>query len=207
MSRESNDEQSLQSAVADELDTTAWRDYRKLSSESVTGDRRNVERVLAELLTTVLDQKLLARIHNDLGVLAAVDGRIDESVRHFSEAVGLIPDLQVAQENHRLISWQAAEVGRRNEQAVVSHRSTRVGIVSLLFNWPSTGGGTVHTAELARFLSRAGYEVRHFVIGYAGWSVGQVSDVTDWPIERVTVHTPALPETQELANIKNKLEK
>ena len=40
--------------------------------------------------------------------------------------------------------------------------STRVAIISLLFNWPSTGGGTVHTAEAARFLFEAGYDVRHF---------------------------------------------
>ena len=32
----------------------------------------------------------------------------------------------------------------------------RVAVVSLLFNWPSTGGGNMHTAGLARFLGRAG---------------------------------------------------
>ena len=30
-------------------------------------------------------------------------------------------------------------------------------ILSFLFNWPSTGGGNHHTAELAAFLARAGY--------------------------------------------------
>ena len=29
----------------------------------------------------------------------------------------------------------------------------RVAILSLLFNWPSTGGGNHHTAEMARFLA------------------------------------------------------
>jgi len=43
-----------------------------------------------------------------------------------------------------------------------------------LFNWPSTGGGIVHTAELAQFLSLDGYEVCHFYAVYLPWSVGEV---------------------------------
>jgi hypothetical protein len=34
-------------------------------------------------------------------------------------------------------------------------RKTRVAILSLLFNWPSTGGGTVHTAEAGKFLGHS----------------------------------------------------
>ena len=63
-------------------------------------------------------------------------------------------------------------------------RPTRIGIVSLLFNWPSTGGGTVHTAELARFLTRVGYDVRHFVICQPNWGIGNVTDAVDWPLVR-----------------------
>ena len=52
----------------------------------------------------------------------------------------------------------------------------RIAIVSLLFNWPSTGGGIVHTAELAQFLTLDGYEVCHFFAVYAPWSVGDVQE-------------------------------
>lgn len=52
----------------------------------------------------------------------------------------------------------------------------RIAIVSLLFNWPSTGGGIVHTAELAQFLSLDGYEVCHFFAVYEPWSVGKVTE-------------------------------
>ena len=52
----------------------------------------------------------------------------------------------------------------------------RIAIVSLLFNWPSTGGGIVHTAELAQFLSLDGYEVCHFFAVYEPWSVGAVTE-------------------------------
>ena len=52
----------------------------------------------------------------------------------------------------------------------------RIAIVSLLFNWPSTGGGIVHKAELAQFLSLDGYEVCHFFAVYEPWSVGKVTE-------------------------------
>lgn len=52
--------------------------------------------------------------------------------------------------------------------------TVRVAILSLLFNWPSTGGGTVHTFELARELGTAGYEVRHIFARFAPWEIGRV---------------------------------
>jgi glycosyltransferase involved in cell wall biosynthesis len=51
----------------------------------------------------------------------------------------------------------------------------KVAILSFLFNWPSQGGGIVHTAELAKFLGRGGYEVRHFYAKYAPWGIGVVA--------------------------------
>jgi glycosyltransferase involved in cell wall biosynthesis len=59
----------------------------------------------------------------------------------------------------------------------------KVALLSLLFNWPSTGGGTVHTAELARFLSRAGYDVRHFYARHLDWGVGRVETPLPYPHE------------------------
>ncbi len=52
----------------------------------------------------------------------------------------------------------------------------RVAIVSLLFNWPSTGGGNMHTAGLAEFLGRAGYKVQHLFARYPEWGLGRVTD-------------------------------
>ena len=50
----------------------------------------------------------------------------------------------------------------------------RVAVLSFLFNWPSTGGGNIHTLELVQFLGRAGYEVRHFYACFSGWGIGNV---------------------------------
>jgi glycosyltransferase involved in cell wall biosynthesis len=52
----------------------------------------------------------------------------------------------------------------------------RVALLSFLFNWPSTGGGNMHTAGLARFLARAGYDVRHLYARFAAWGTGSVTD-------------------------------
>lgn len=57
-----------------------------------------------------------------------------------------------------------------------SSRPFRIAIVSLLFIWPSTGGGIVHTAELAQFLSLDGCEVCHVFAVYEPWSVGKVTE-------------------------------
>jgi glycosyltransferase involved in cell wall biosynthesis len=52
----------------------------------------------------------------------------------------------------------------------------RLAILSFLFNWPSTGGGNMHTAGLVDFLGRDGYEVRHFYARYPAWGIGRVTD-------------------------------
>ena len=48
----------------------------------------------------------------------------------------------------------------------------------MLFNWPTTGGGNVHTYELAMFLSQAGYEVKHIFLRYEPWRIGQIQGLS-----------------------------
>jgi glycosyltransferase involved in cell wall biosynthesis len=48
--------------------------------------------------------------------------------------------------------------------------------LSFLFNWPSTGGGIVHTVELVDFLGRAGFETRHLFARKADWGIGRCDD-------------------------------
>lgn len=56
--------------------------------------------------------------------------------------------------------------------------ATRIAVLSFLFNWPSTGGGIVHTVELCDFLHRAGYEVQHIYARYDPWALGVVTQKT-----------------------------
>ena len=62
-------------------------------------------------------------------------------------------------------------------------RPLRVAILSFLFNWPSTGGGDHHTAELAAFLARAGYHVKHFFAQFPSWGIGRITDALISPSE------------------------
>ena len=52
-------------------------------------------------------------------------------------------------------------------------RAVSIAVLSLLFNWPSTGGGSMHTAGLVGFLGRDGYDVLPFFARYPGWGIGR----------------------------------
>lgn len=67
------------------------------------------------------------------------------------------------------------------DPAIRPTRRTKVAFLSLLFNWPSTGGGTIHTYEAAKFLQRAGYDVRHIYARHGSWRVGQVPEPLETP--------------------------
>ena len=52
----------------------------------------------------------------------------------------------------------------------------KIALLSLLFNWPSTGGGTVHTFGLAHFLEKYGLDVQHIYAVYPSWGIGSVTE-------------------------------
>ncbi len=87
--------------------------------------------------------------------------------------------------------------------SVKSSRRTRVAIVSLLFNWPSTGGGTIHTLETARFLQRAGYQVSHFYVKSAAWDVGRMDEPLDYSTQPILWE----PSEDGLAQLQRQLRK
>lgn len=161
-----------------------WQSYRLLVERALAGDHEAAVFGLLERLKKTCDVTLRARILNDLGVLFAETGDNLRACQCFAEAMELDATWATPQENLRLLSEARPGPGSSQSQ-LTNWRQKRIGIVSLLFNWPSTGGGTVHTAELARFLSRSGYEVQHFVVVYSGWSVGTISEPVDWPVTRV----------------------
>ncbi len=143
-------------------------------------DRPAAETALQRLAGEALEPELMARVQNDLGVLTALRGAVEMAAAAFAKAIALQPHWSVPRQNADLIGCTFAIP---EPTPIPAARATRIAIVSLLFNWPSTGGGTIHTAELARCLGQAGYDVRHFVIDYEPWAVGQVTEPVDWPIE------------------------
>ena len=84
--------------------------------------------------------------------------------------------------------------GDAREPAIVPADSAapiRVAILSFLFNWPSSGGGNIHTVELATFLGRAGYEIRHFHASYPEWGIGRVTDDLPFQSQALEFDTPS----------------
>jgi len=105
--------------------------------------------------------------------LAALDAALDHTARAV-EWLGFLQQSgpRTAAARHTLQQLQSAQIS--------SHRSStcrvRIAIVSLLFNWPSTGGGIIHTVELTRFLQAAGDEVELIHPVLPEWGIGQVED-------------------------------
>ena len=113
--------------------------------------------------TIMTQESSLASTENPQNLLAQL--RLLTSKRTLSHAERL--NLRILEADEGLL-FQPSPV--RN-----SDRSVRVAVLSMLFNWPSTGGGIVHTAELTTFLTTAGFDVCHFYAVFEPWGVGSVA--------------------------------
>lgn len=111
-------------------------------------------------------------ILNGLATVLAAFGNEFQAVAACEWALRIVPD-------HPLITHTLQQLNADVNLLPIPRRGgdrpLRIAIVSLLFNWPSTGGGTVHTYELAQFLERAGFSIRHMFAQYAGWQVGNIT--------------------------------
>lgn len=133
---------------------------------------------LAERDAEISDRALLA---NDIGVLHASHGDVAAALDALNRALELDPHCDQAVRNKRVLLDETDCRSRKSDDRTTrlprsNSTATRVAFVSLLFNWPSTGGGTVHTYEAAKFLQQAGFEVRHFYAVQEDWRVGLVTE-------------------------------
>jgi hypothetical protein len=150
-------------------------------------DRRPKEaRHLYEMLAGATGSVALkALIRNDLGTLAFLDGDFPAARQEFQSALELDRQCEPARTNLAFLEQEEREDGEREGEGERRDPAgrIRVAILSFLFNWPTTGGGNVHTYELAIFLEKAGYEVKHFYVRYSPlpWRVGQVPDPLPYP--------------------------
>jgi glycosyltransferase involved in cell wall biosynthesis len=144
---------------------------------ALAGDFEGARSVLLDLLDDgISDQDLAALVENDLGVLDLLHGQGDAARMHLNPAAQNSPCLKTAEANLVQADRGISIASSQPMRAVrTESRSVRVAVLSLLFNWPSTGGGTVHTAELVKFLKRDGFDVRHFHAQYSPWAIGDVA--------------------------------
>jgi glycosyltransferase involved in cell wall biosynthesis len=182
---------------ADDLPAEYWEACR-LAEQGQFDQARRLYGEVESL--AVADSRLGLLIRNDLAVLAALEGRLDEASRAWRELIEVAPGIPIGRLNDALVASELNRLSlRRSEDfaplklapapgmagafesaprspSSADHSSPRVAVLSFLFNWPSTGGGNMHTAGLARFLGRAGYEVRHIFARFPNWGIGRVAD-------------------------------
>lgn len=158
--------------------------------------------LLAQLQTTETEPRMKALIANDLATILALQGDLKGACAGFEAALAVRADCEPAKANLAFLQeytsadcvspvsvvpvpeFPSAPTSDELPQRVQSPGSeapVRIAILSFLFNWPSTGGGNVHTYELPQFLAKAGYEVRHFYARYAPWGIGCVETALPYP--------------------------
>lgn len=168
------------------------RRYREARALAARGEPDRARPILVGLDVGDAVPAFRALVKNDLATLAAVVGERDAAVAGFRAALELDPACPPARAN--LDALQSAESTEPElvktaaplpAPVCAGRRATKVAVLSFLFNWPSTGGGNVHTAELTRFLAEAGYDVKHLYATFGPWRVGQVTEPTPHPAEPV----------------------
>ena len=182
------------------------RQYEHACRLARDGRHDEARRLYAEVKSASSDPALGACAMNDLAVLDALDEDFETARRGFEHALRLDPTCESARLNLAMLvscgcgTTDSADAsspspvslvppmnGDSNglERAVppaphLPNARIRVAVLSFLFNWPSTGGGNIHTLELVQFLSRAGYDVSHYYARFPDWGIGNVQ--SDIPI-------------------------
>jgi len=174
-------------------DTSADRTYRRACRLAAAGQAERAQALYQELLGSGgLESRLAALIENDLGALAGAAGDFEEGIGRFRAALALDPDLEASRSNLRFCEEQAIKPLPADEPDVPLQplepspergRATRIAIIGSLFNWPSSGGGSMHTVGVGRSLIEAGYEVRHFYARHEARGIGRVEGEPPLPGE------------------------
>jgi glycosyltransferase involved in cell wall biosynthesis len=161
--------------------------YHKAQDFATRGEHNQARAILTSLDTDKAPPSLRALVKNDLAALAVLTGDRTAALSGFRAALELDPTCGVARANLVALEGEqpVSAIAPSLPQPTSAEDAVRVAVVSMLFNWPSTGGGNVHTAELTKFLSEAGYTVRHFYAKFEPWGIGNVTERTPHPAHAV----------------------
>jgi glycosyltransferase involved in cell wall biosynthesis len=170
------------------------------------GNSKAARAILEELKSSFTETQSDKLLINDLTALEALDGKPIVNTSMFFDALHADGNCAPARLNTALLTVDLGEPIRELVRVLApplvrlpaARGPARVVIASLLFNWPSTGGGNVHTVELGRFLGQAGYEVQHIFARYPAWGIGNVEAPLSIPSEALVFDDPDwnVPEIQ-----------
>lgn len=162
------------------INTESWKGRRRIAGDlALRGDIAAARRALSVLAQDAESIEDRAAVLSDLAAVAAASGRMIAADRGLQRALRLSPECTVAKRNLSLLRSRDTVNTNGNNSAP---RRPRIAILSLLFNWPSTGGGTVHTKELADALQADGYDVRHIYAVHDAWGLGKVTEPLSVPV-------------------------
>lgn len=162
-----------------------WSDRRQRSSAvAVHGDIRTARQALCMLTLDAGSGIERAAAVSDLAALAAATGRLAAARRGWHQALRWNPACGAARRNLSTLDARCPATQSGSDEPI----RTKIAILSLLFNWPSTGGGTVHTKELAEALQGDGYDVRHLYAVHESWGLGRVADPLSVPTAPLVFH-------------------
>jgi len=163
------------------------KSYQLACHLAVSGQLGRAKRILQELESRVSETQMRAQIQNDLGVISHLLGDRDQANARFQSAFAIDANCELVRTNLAFLEHACRKAGtsapgehRKNHS---SHERARIAIISLLFNWPSSGGGIAHTVGMAKALAASGYEVRLLYARNPSWGVGNVE--SDLAIESI----------------------
>jgi glycosyltransferase involved in cell wall biosynthesis len=167
--------------------------HQQACRHAEAGQQGEAERLYDQLAGMAEEPAVCALIANDRAALAAFAGDLARARQGFEEALAIHPECEVARNNLALLEGTGLSNAATPEPperrgailATSPGDAVKVAVVSFLFNWPSSGGGIVHTVELVKFLTAAGYRVQHFFARYPAWGVGKVA-------QELAIHSEAL---------------
>jgi glycosyltransferase involved in cell wall biosynthesis len=166
--------------------TPQERQRRRAVDLAVAGLPADARLLLQEIIDrNGIPKQLQTLVRNDLAVLRAVLGETETARSEFAALLQSDSGCESARENLRFLEQIPRRVAAVPNSSATSTPPIKVAVLSLLFNWPSTGGGNVHTAELTQFLAKAGYEVRHYHARFAPWGIGTIQTPPPFPSEGI----------------------
>lgn len=180
MGRRTRDRRPPQKSGLRRADRRAYEAALQTALEGNYADAR--DRLESLLQRSSIAPLWQARVSSDLAALHAVNNDLQVARDGWQRALAYDAACDEAQRNLAMLDRmeQTAEPAHGAAEAPVRDVATadrpncKVAILSFLFSWPSTAGGIIHTVELAQFLAKAGYEVRHFFARHRPWNIGSV---------------------------------
>ncbi len=170
--------------------------YQRARGLAALGHADKARSIYADLSREGQKPNLRALALSDLAALAAAAGDVTAARRGFEAALSIDDDCEAARDNLAMLDGPVALPRGELQPALATAMQTpvpttpdesrmpcKVAVLSLLFNWPTSGGGNVHTVELAKFLARAGYDVRHYFARFEPWGIGRVDEAPPFPSE------------------------